>query len=104
METKRAKLKMVSCLLAAVLSVNVLPFSVSAQKTNETIDINSRISNAANHHYVYAQVGKTSVTNDGNSTLTYDKGWVLNEIKGKDALLSPAGATNNLFITPNSDY
>ncbi|MBS7297864.1 MAG: hypothetical protein KIG65_02145 [Eubacteriales bacterium] len=104
METKKAKLKVVSCLLTAVLSVNVLPFCVAAQKNNETIDINSRISNAAYHHYVYAQVGKTSVTNDENSNLTYDNGWIFNEIKGKDALLSSAGATNNLFITPNSDY
>lgn len=104
MKTKKAKLKIVTSILALVLSVNVLPFSASAQKTNETIDINSRISSAANHHYVYAQVEKTSVTNDGNSTLTYDKGWIFNEIGGKDALLSPAGATNNLFITPNSDY
>ena len=104
MKFKGAKFKVISCLIAALISLNASSIAVAAQKNNETIDIDSRISNVAGHRYIYAQVGKGSITNDSNSELSYDGGWVLTNIAGKGALRCKVGNTENLFITPKSSY
>ena len=101
--SKASKCISTVCVFAILLAMVQV---VSAENSADIINISALASSAAakNHKYVYAEIGKSSVSHDEHSDLSVDSGWIYTSKGGKRAIYSPKSTALNLFLKPKSDY